>query len=368
MTMALVQFSDVFKDKTSGNKKFLSSEYLEYGHLSIVDQGQATVAGFTDEVEASCKIKLPCIIFGDHTKKFQFQEESFALGADGVKALEVADGVDPKYAYYALSQFRFPEGTGYSRHFKFLKEATIPLPNDTIEQRRIAATLDKAGAICRKRQEALKLADDLVKSQFIEMFGDPVTNPKGWPMAKIGDVAQVLTGGTPSRNNPEYYLGTIPWVKTGEIEQGLIYETEECISEMALKKTNCKLLPVDTIMLAMYGQGKTRGQSGVLKIQAATNQACAAILPNQVYNTTYLHLFLRLQYDKLRSLGRGAQQANLNLSMVRDFPVLNAPLSLQNEFAAFVEQADKSKFTMLKKLKEAETLCNALMQQYFGYV
>lgn len=234
------------------------------------------------------------------------------------------------------------------------------------EQRRIADILDKVDAIRRKRQQSLKLTDDLVKSQFIEMFGDPVTNPKGWPIAKVGDLADVFTGGTPSRNKLDYYIGNIPWVKTGEIEQGLIFNAEERISEKALKETNCKLLPVNTILVAMYGQGKTRGQAGILKIKAATNQACAAILPNDSYNTDYLHQYLRIQYEALRGLGRGAQQANLNLSMVRDFPVLNTPLTLQTQFAAFVGQADKSKFTMQRQLSEIEILSSALKQKFFA--
>lgn len=241
----------------------------------------------------------------------------------------------------------------------------LPLP-PLAEQRRIADILDKADAIRRKRQQSLKLTDDLVKSQFVEMFGDPVTNPKGWPIAKVGDLADVFTGGTPSRNKLDYYIGNIPWVKTGEIEQGLIFNAEERISEKALKETNCKLLPVNTILVAMYGQGKTRGQAGILKIKAATNQACAAILPNDSYNTDYLHQYLRIQYEALRGLGRGAQQANLNLSMVRDFPVLNTPLTLQTQFAAFVGQADKSKFTMQRQLSEIEILSSALKQKFFA--
>ena len=179
-------------------------------------------------------------------------------------------------------------------------------------------------------------------SQFIEMFGDINELPSD-EKTTIGKMAEVVTGGTPSRKHPEYYGGNVPWVKTGEIEQGVICDAEEYITEEAVAKTNCKLLPENTIMLAMYGVGKTRGQSGLLKIQAATNQACAAILPNSNYEPLFLLYYLRTQYEGLRSLGRGAQQTNLNLSMVRDYPVPIVKIERQKLFAEIGLQSDKSK-------------------------
>ena len=179
------------------------------------------------------------------------------------------------------------------------------------------------------------------------MFGDINELPSD-KKTTIGKMAEVVTGGTPSRKHPEYYGGNVPWVKTGEIEQGVIYDAEEYITEEAVAKTNCKLLPENTIMLAMYGVGKTRGQSGLLKIKAATNQACAAILPNPNYEPLFLLYYLRTQYEGLRSLGRGAQQTNLNLSMVRDYPVPIVTIECQKAFAEIGLQSDKSKFTGFK--------------------
>lgn len=159
----------------------------------------------------------------------------------------------------------------------------------------------------------------------------------------IGEMAVVVTGATPSRKYSEYYGGSIPWVKTGEIEQRLIFDAEEYITEKAISETNCKVLPKDTIMLAMYGVGKTRGQAGVLRVEAATNQACAAILPNDSYDPMFLLYFLQNQYEKIRELGRGAQQTNLNLSIVRGISVPKVPLEQQIEYSKFAKQSDKSK-------------------------
>ena len=179
------------------------------------------------------------------------------------------------------------------------------------------------------------------------MFGDPNKLPQE-ALTTIGALTTVVTGATPSRKRSDYYNGTIPWVKTGEIEQGIINDAEEHITDLAVAETNCKILPVNTIMLAMYGVGKTRGQSGILKIEAATNQACAAILPNETYDPHFLLYFLRNQYEAIRRLGQGTQQTNLNLSIVRGIAVPKASLAKQREYSVFVEQTDKSKYVALQ--------------------
>lgn len=161
----------------------------------------------------------------------------------------------------------------------------------------------------------------------------------------------MLTGATPSRTVEGYYEGDIPWVKTGEIERGLIKSTEESITYKALQETNCKILPIGTVMVAMYGQGKTRGTSGILQIEAATNQACAAILPCDKLNPVFLHQFLVNEYGRLRGMGRGVQQANLNLSMIKNYPIMDVPHFLQEQFAAFVRQSDKSKYQIQKLIR-----------------
>ena len=250
-------------------------------------------------------------------------------------------------------------------YFKNYENIEIPLP-PLEEQKRIADILDKATNLIDLRKQQLEKMDSLIKSKFIYMFGDPVTNPKGWDVKKIGELTNVFTGATPNKSIDEYYCGNIPWVKTGEISKEYIWEAEERITKKALKETNCKIFPINTIMVAMYGQGKTRGQAGLLKIEASTNQACAAIVPNESYCTEYLFKLIQLSYETLRSLGRGGNQPNLNLSMIKEFLVMCPPVELQNQFAEFVEQVEKQKAVMQQSLEKMETNYKALMQEYFG--
>lgn len=272
----------------------------------------------------------------------------------GLAALDVNNKMcTQKYLWYLLKAKKnelLSKGTGST--FKaisknILSEMEFNIP-PVREQELCTKALDVVFYLIRLKKEQLNKLDLLVKSRFIEMFGNPKDNPKRFKSIRIGELTDVLTGSTPNRSNKDYYEGKIPWVKTGEIHPGYINSTEECISEVALKETTCKLLPVDTVMIAMYGQGKTRGQSGILGIKAATNQACAAILPCEKLNPVFLNQYLVIEYSRLRDMGRGAQQANLNLSMIKNYHILSIPIELQNQFADFVAQVDKSEVVEVK--------------------
>jgi len=158
-----------------------------------------------------------------------------------------------------------------------LEQVKIPLP-PLAEQQKIAAILDAADALRQKDQQLIDHYTTLSQSLFLKMFGDPVTNPRGWGEIKMGELANISSGSTPSREVDEYYQGNIPWVKTGEVNYTEITKTSECISEKAIKDSSCRLYPVGSLIIAMYGQGKTRGKVGKLGIKAATNQACAGVM------------------------------------------------------------------------------------------
>ncbi|WP_368085591.1 restriction endonuclease subunit S [Vibrio splendidus] len=216
-----------------------------------------------------------------------------------------------------------------------LKTFQIPLP-PLEEQKRIAAILDKADAIRQKRKQAIDLADEFLRSVFLDMFGDPVTNPKKWDVKTISDFCNVSSGSTPSRKREDYFQGSIPWVKTTEVDGYVIKDTEEKITELAVRDTSCKLNPRGAIVVAMYGQGKTRGKVGILGVEAATNQACAVLAPSNSINMSYLYYYLKLSYETLRSLGQGGGQPNLNGTIVKQFPILHPPKHLQDRFVDIV--------------------------------
>lgn len=359
-----VKFTDVFLDETKLGHKIQASEYQSFGNYPIIDQGQSQIAGYTN-VEDGIFSDVPAIIFGDHTRVIKYVDTPFFLGADGVKVLKskLLD-VDYKYLFYCLQNVKIPD-TGYNRHFKWLKEAEIPLP-PLDEQRRIAAVLDKVSDLIAKRREQLDKLDELVKARFVEMFGG-IHDSLKYTYVKIDSFASVISGGTPNRGIPEYWEGgNIKWVKTTELQNCIITDTEEKITILGMNNSSAKLVPANTILIAMYGQGKTRGMTGYLAVESTTNQACACILPSNRFNQKYLWSYLILSYDKLRNMAMGGNQPNLSIGIIKSFPVLLPPLEMQNQFANFIDQTDKSKLTIQRSLDKIETLKKALMQEYFG--
>lgn len=275
----------------------------------------------------------------------------------------------PEYLYYVVR---------YMHLEKYFSGATIPhiyfrdykseefnlVPVDYQEE--IVATLGKIEAIVAARQRQLQKLDELVKARFIELFGG-IHNSNKYPYKPIQELTDVISGGTPNRDVNEYWeCGTIPWVKTTELQNNLIKEVDEYITEKGLNSSSAKLVPPGTVLIAMYGQGKTRGMTAYLNIEACTNQACACILPSDQINQTFLWKFLILSYDNLRGMAKGGNQPNLNGTIIKNYPILYPPIELQEQFAAFVEQTDKSKAVIQKALEEAQLLFDSLMQKYFG--
>lgn len=137
----------------------------------------------------------------------------------------------------------------------------------------------------------------------------------------LREIASISSGGTPDRTCHDYWGGSIPWVKTGEIQFNTITRTEEYITDKAIRETAARMYPSGTLLMAMYGQGKTRGQVALLGVDAAINQACAAITPNDAADAKYLFQYLAYQYANVRKLSNTGNQENLNAELIRSIPV-----------------------------------------------
>jgi type I restriction enzyme S subunit len=285
-------------------------------------------------------------------------------------AISPKETVHGKYLYYFLEKYivklRELSIGGVIKYIKIgnLTEAKIPLPS-LPQQQKIANILDAADALRQNAKALIAKYDELTQALFMDMFGDPVSNPKGWEKVMLGDISKISSGSTPSRENDSYYVGEIPWVKTGEVNGKVIYDTLEKISEEALTNSSCKLYPKGSLIIAMYGQGKTRGQIGMLGIDATTNQACGVIPPSEKMNFNFLFELLQLNYEDLRSLGRGGNQPNLNSALLKSYEVINPPLVLQNQFAERVAIIEEQKAIAQKSLEQSESLFNSLLQKAF---
>ncbi len=282
--------------------------------------------------------------------------------------------VDPRYLYrwFSSDQIQatarsFGRQTTNISNLDFARCLSLPivLP-PLVEQQRIAQVLDHVDALRARRREAIALLDDLARSVFLDMFGDPASNPRGLPRIPLRQLSSIGSGSTPNRKQPEYFGGTIPWVKTTEVNGRRISHTEEKITEAGRANARCKIHESGSIVIALYGQGRTRGRCSILEIDAATNQACAVIAPApDVYSTIFLHQQLCISYERLRQMGRGGNQANLNLGLVGEFLVTFPPLDMQNKFASRISQQEDLRKTFTTHLAELDALFASLQHRAF---
>lgn len=291
----------------------------------------------------------PCMQNGKHAVVSDLIGE-FGFGSTEFHVIRASAAVAPEWIHYFLRRNEtlsaamktFTGAVGQQRvPAAFLEELDIPLPHIDA-QRQIAARLKAQLAEVEKARQAAQaqLRDiRLLRSRMLKEFFSELD---AVPTKKLGDFARTTSGSTPSRGDKRYWKPVeIAWVKTGEVAFTPITATEEGISKVALAECSLSLLPPKTILIAMYGQGKTRGQSAVLEIPATTNQACFAILPNETWEPDFLHLWLKSSYQDLRDLSenRGGNQANLNGALLSALEIPAPDRNQQQQIVARIQSA-----------------------------
>ena len=278
---------------------------------------------------------------------------------------------DKSYLYYYLgspniyNEFKrlAVGGVVSNLNSELVRNVKVSIP-PIAEQERIVGELDCLSGIIAAKRAQLRELDTLAQSIFYTMFGDPITNDKGWQTKKLGDVCDTTSGGTPSKKHAEYYEnGTIPWLRSGEIDKTFISSTELCITEQGVKNSSAKWFPINTVVIAMYGA--TVGQVGVLKAAMTTNQAICGIFPNDIFAPIYLYYFLRSMKTEFIKLSSGGAQPNISQSIIRDTIVSCPPILMQQQFAEKIENIERQKELITKSIKETEDLFNSRMSYYF---
>ena len=168
----------------------------------------------------------------------------------------------------------------------------------------------------------------------------PYELPQGWEWVRIGTITDIGTGTTPSTSNYEYYNGNINWISSSSTGNDYIMEPDKLISQKAVDECNLRIYNPDTLIIALYGQGKTRGQITQLKIQSCINQACAAIciINKKLLNLSYIKYFYKKQYNDIRSLAAGGAQPNLNVGKIKNTIIPLPPLAEQQRIVTKVKE------------------------------
>ena len=241
----------------------------------------------------------------------------------------------------------------------------IPYP-PLKKQIEIAINLDKVLMVIKERKRELKLLDELIKARFVEMFGDPRSNPFGFEKKRLKDTCKVITGNTPSRAIEEYYGDYIEWIKTDNIVSGILNPTQatESLSEKGMNVG--RTVEKDSILMAcIAGSIASIGRVCITDRTVAFNQQINAVVPEQ-YNILFLYVLFQMSKDYLVEDINMALKGILSKSKLEEKEFIIPPMDLQEQFSDFVKQVDKSKVAVQKALDETQILFDSLMQKYFG--
>jgi type I restriction enzyme S subunit len=318
---------------------------------------------------------------------FERQDGDFSF-SNFTSAIRVKDktAFDPRFVFYGLMELyqsgqtediqrrttgiRNLDFTAYKERARFPK---IPLP----EQKKIAQILSTVQRAIEAQERIIQTTTELKKALMHKLFTEGLRNepqkqteigsvPESWEVCKVGDVAKIQSGGTPTREVAENWSGgTIPWVKTGEINYCVIHNTEEKITPTGLSNSSARLFPKGTLLMAMYGQGITRGRMGLLGIEAATNQACASITPKDEkrISSVFLYYFFEYHYENLRKLGHGANQRNMNAALIRSFPLAFPKPEEQSSIVVALESLDEKRLLHERKRSQLQALFRTLLNE-----
>lgn len=275
------------------------------------------------------------------------------------------------YLYYFMEgyieELRKQAIGGVIKYIKLgnLTDALIELPS-VDEQKAIVDILEKSKKVLDMRHEEISKLDDLIKARFVELFGDPRSNPFGFEKKMLKDTCKVITGNTPSRAIAEYYGDYIEWIKTDNIVSGILNPTQ-AIESLSEKGMNVgRTVEKDSILMAcIAGSIASIGRVCITDRTVAFNQQINAVVPEQ-YNILFLYVLLQMSKDYLVEDINMALKGILSKSKLEEKEFIIPPMDLQEQFSDFVKQVDKSKVAVQKALDETQLLFNSLMQEYFG--
>lgn len=273
--------------------------------------------------------------------KFEAYQRTYILTSTDVNTLL------NKYLYWFMNryivQLRNQSIGGVIKYIKLGDLTNISLNLPTLDvQKRIVGIFESIERLIGTKVFILKGLDDLIKSRFVELIAK---NKLIYQKVRLKDCCLISSGATPSRKNSDYWdENGINWFKTTELKNNFLFDSDEKISKLGYEKSSVKLLPKHTVLIAMYGQGKTRGMTGYLLNNATTNQACVALISLDIINPKYLWYTMINSYDRLRNMAKGGSQPNLSVSLIKDFEIILPPIDIQNKFTNSIEQINKLKF------------------------
>jgi restriction endonuclease S subunit len=342
------------------------------------ERGSYTVFGSSGDLGRHSQhlIKIPTIVIG---RKGSVGAVTYAPHGgwpiDTTFYLELLDParVDLRYLYWALRKARLGQRAittsipGLNRDELYRTRVFLP---SVLQQRHVAAALDMADAIQRKRHESLHLLEEFLRSAFLEMFGDPVRNEKRWPFMRLSDVAGFLGGGTPSRARPEFYTGTIPWASSKDITREDLLDTQEHVTREAVQESATQIVPPGSILVVVKSKILLhRLPVAIARVPVCFSQDIKALMSRDRRLTPiFLARHLRVGQRALLSKARGANTEGLTLEHLRGYQVMMPPVKLLDRWEQIETVVASLRRAFGKNLSTATMLFESVVQQSFSGV
>ncbi len=337
----ILPFENCIK-KVKYTAKIASSDYLTTGAYPIISQEEEMISGYWDKKEDVFAVSSPVVIFGDHTRVLKYVDFDFVLGADGVKILQPTDCLDAKFLMYFLKSCKIPS-LGYSRHYKLLKEISVPVPERAVQER-IVGELDCLSGIIAAKRAQLRELDTLAQSIFYTMFGDPITNDKCWQTKKWEDLLTIVNGKNQKKVLCEN--GKYPIYGSGGV----------------MGWANDYLCPQNTIIIGR--KGNINKPLFVKEKFWNVDTAFGLVSNTEILIPYFLFFFCQIynfeQHNKAVTIPSLTKSDLLNIKM----PCPN--IDLQQQFAEKIENIERQKELITKSIKETEDLFNSRMDYYFN--
>ncbi|QVE20862.1 restriction endonuclease subunit S [Phocoenobacter atlanticus subsp. cyclopteri] len=328
-----------------------TTNYNDSFKTPVLTAGKTFILGYTDETDGLYQAtENPVIIFDDFTTANKWVDFDFKVKSSAMKIISSVDEEQYllKYIYHWINTLpNIGKNTDHKRqwisNFSNLK---IPIPPLDVQQE-IAETLDRMTNICYELAKELALRDqqyNYYRDRLLNL-GELIGGGNQCEWIRLGDIAlKITSGGTPNTKKLEYWEnGTIPWMSSGEVNLKIIFKTEKFITQKGLENSSAKLIPKNSLVIALAGQGKTRGKVARTRIDLTTNQSLAALIFDEKnINSDYVYYFLTTQYKNLRQISLGnSGRGGLNLQMISDYRIPLLSLDEQERIVKILDKFDR---------------------------
>jgi len=347
--------SEVLLPIRDSTKKIKQRNILDKGKIPVVSQEKKLISGYTND-NIKPIVDIPIIVFGDHTSIFKYIDFPFVKGADGVKLLKPNPELFlPKAFYYIIQTVQIDASQEYSRHYKYLSTSLIPIPPKNI-QGQIIKEIEVIEKIERDGEEKIKKFKETMQSIYEK-------EKQLYPLQKLSNFIEIISGGTPPTNEPTYWNGSIPWLSVVDFnnEDRFVSTSEKHITEEGLKNSNTEYLNVGDIIISARG---TVGAIAQLAIPMTFNQSCYGIRGKEQLNNGFLYYALKYEIQQFKNNASGVI---FDAIIIDTFDSIFIPIPPINEQLKIVSEIEKLEFqisTIKKQFENSALEKNAVLKKY----